>query len=126
MKAASLAFTFLIILFNTSCGQTNEDSIFQSSFQVYSYINDQVNRIEWNALAESNSSYYVVEKQTSSNTYETLGTVDVSEVNNPFKTYYFEDFTTTSTTLNPYRLTLVHMDGTRVSWLVNQNIKPSK
>lgn len=124
MKRVRLAFTFLILIIHTSCSQ--EESLFYSSFEVYSYIQNQINIIEWNSSEEINTSYYVIEKQIDVNTYETIGTVKASGTPSTFKQYYFEDFTTATALPYPYRLTLVHMDGTRVSWLVNQNITLKK
>tara|TARA_R110002050_G_scaffold200591_1_gene335596 strand:+ start:152762 stop:153142 length:381 start_codon:yes stop_codon:yes gene_type:complete len=126
MRRVFLAFTFLIILLNTSCGQDQQDSILYSSFQIYSYLEDQVNIIEWNGLEEINSSYYVIEKKTENHDFEPIGTVDVTESSNSYKEYYFEDYSTSPTIKPQYRLTLVHMDGTRISWIVNANIKRSK
>jgi len=73
--------------------------------------------LRWSSKSEINTSYYIVERQNIKGDYEIIGTL-ASKANNQFaeSNYEFEDLYIETIQPPSYRITLVWMDGTRLTW----------
>lgn len=79
------------------------------------HYDDGITTIRWEVTEEINASYYIVERQIKGQSFEIIGTM-ACIANAPHRaTYTFEDSQTRSQKPVHYRITLVWMDGTRLS-----------
>jgi hypothetical protein len=81
--------------------------------------------IEWETKREINTSFFIVERADSNDTFTAIRTVDASGYAQFPKSYRFLDETAESLT-SRYRVTLVMMDGTRISAQPMLKVKESK
>lgn len=81
---------------------------------------DGVTIIQWQSQTETNTSYFIIERQLSNGLFEIIGTTPSNGNGTHTSTVYsFEDGHTTNEATS-YQITLVYMDGTRTSWVVEQ------
>lgn len=71
---------------------------------------DNKNTIVWSTATETNNNYFIIERSTDADVWETISTVNGNTNSNTITTYHFIDESYTNT-LNYYRLSQVDLNG---------------
>lgn len=114
MKTLALSLLILINTAHYSIAQENSET--KNQISINTTYEDGAIVLNWESNREVNSSYYLIEKSINGQAFEIISTQKASSSTYSRTAYSFED-TTVESNIAQYRVTLVLMDGSRITSL---------